>query len=264
MNAVRRLLTPWKVLIAAVVICSSASPAKADLFLDVFDNNAPKHSIEVDVTTHPTGTTAVFPYTFSYSVSSVNTASEQQVSMSVTIAPKSGLTTAPPAADFTIKLFSSTASSIGGTPNQPKSGFFSPIGTAGTALTLTSTTSIDSLTASSGSVQGNAKYVGYDGSTKGGIQTVSTASQTQTGTGSTTNQSSFTEKSGTTSDDLSAIAVHVKKAAGSGDLKFTTTATLAMPEPSGVAAAMAGLPCLGLLVGLVRRRRVQLNPVQAA
>lgn len=267
MFAARNILTPLGALIAIVAICATAPPARADLFLTITDQKSPNGTTTIDVTKNASGTATVDSYSFAYSVSSAATKTSESVSLTATVSPASSSST--PKANFELTLFSSTATSVSDIAASPKSGLFSPLGTTGSNLTLTNTSSIGSVTAKSASLSSQAGYTAYNGNTAGGIQTKMTSKATLSGgAGSTGSQSSvldFNQKKNTSSYDISGMAVVVKQGAGGGSFTFTNTAKIALlPEPSGVAAALAGLPCLGLLVGVVRRRRLQANPVSAA
>jgi len=53
--------------------------------------------------------------------------------------------------------------------------------------------------------------------------------------------------------DLAALTTSIDKV--TGDTSLVATATVALPEPSGVAAAFAGIPCFAGLLGFARRLR---------
>jgi len=63
--------------------------------------------------------------------------------------------------------------------------------------------------------------------------------------------------------DISSNDVQITLGANS-TLVFHSTATLSLPEPSGVIAAFAGLPCVGMLLGYARRLRGRPAPETAA
>lgn len=266
MFAVRKILTPWRALIATVVICATAPPARADLFLTITNNNGPG-STTIDLgNSGGSGTTTVAGYSFAYDVtSSPNTASNHSASIGLDLTVTS---TKTGTGNFTVDLFSATNSS-----GNTSSGVFTPgVGSTGSSLQLTNSSSIKSLTASSGSLTTSGDYTAYNGNTTGGIDSETTGttsfSNTKGQTSTGTSNASFSQVSGTSSFDLSADSSTVS-ITGKGKIEVTskttvTTNVATVPEPSGVAAAMAGLPCLGLLVGFARRRRLQVNPVSAA
>jgi hypothetical protein len=260
MNAVRRLFSPWKVLLAAFAICATAAPARADLYLKITDTSDPSNT---PTTYHITGTgtttnTDFDGFTIKYSAATTQSAGHATLSLTASV-----INTGGSIGSFRFELL--TSSSTGSTPaSNPTSGYFSgSVVGDGEHIKLFSTLSTTDFVSGS-KVTANSSYTGYDGSTAGGIQTVTPGSSdkvsvTSGNSSATGGVTSFTQANGTTSFDLSSISTDVQSS-GKGTVSFVAT-TVAMPEPSGTVAALAGLPCLGLLVGFARRR-AQLRAAQ--
>jgi hypothetical protein len=93
-----------------------------------------------------------------------------------------------------------------------------------------------------------AQYTGY-----GPPQTVTDLGEHLSGMG-TANSTPVLISSLSPKFDLSDLTTDIQATSGS-QVSFVSTATVALPEPSGVAAAFAGLPCMGMLLGFARRFR---------
>lgn len=256
MNAVRKLFRPWKVLIAAVAICVSAAPARADLYLQVIDQ-----STGIDNQYHISGTggsgttgTDFTGFTVNYVVSS-DTTSGASLKLNATV---------DATAAKSLKFVLLSSSGTGSTPTaNPTTGYFTtPLANDGQQLGLYSTVKTSATDWVSGSsINTYAGYTAYDGSTAGGIYSTPTdnayksgysASLSSANGSATSNVYLFNQTNGTTSFDLRSISTELQ--VGAGKVGFEAQA-IAVPEPTGVLAALAGLPCLGLLVGFARRRR---------
>lgn len=269
MNSVRKFFSPCKALIAAVAFCATTSAAKADLYLQITDVTGQAGPALVDLgASGGTGTTSAFSsegYTIKYTASESYgnlTLSASVINTGMT----SGNSTIYSAGAFKFQLVSSTTTgAVSSLPTSATSGFFSPaIVGSGEQIGLYSTLSTTAFVSGS-KVTANSSYTGYNGSTAGGIQSItpggSYSTSLNSGNSSSTGQVyKFNQGTGTTSFDLSSVSVDVQSGGGSaGTVSFKASA-IAMPEPSGIAAALAGLPCLGLLVGYARRRSVSVSP----
>jgi hypothetical protein len=237
MNRARRLLSPAKLLIAAIAICAAAPSAKADLFLEISDSTHAPTLVDLGPT-GGTGTKTFDGYTITYTAS----ASSNSLTLDASVKNVSNTSSA-----LSLNLFSS------GTTG----GYYSALPGA---LTLSSTLDVKSISGTnSASTSELGGYTPYGGSTSSTSLVTSTNS-----TGSVTGLP--TPVTGGTSFDLSTGDM-VSNATG-GALKtgatghFVATTTVALPEPTGIAAALAGLPCLGMVLGFARRRRA--GQVEAA
>jgi hypothetical protein len=265
MFAVRNLFTPWRVLIATVVICAAAQPARADLFLSIMNDNGPG-SKTIDLTTSGlTGTTSVGGYTFGYTASSTSSASGATIDLSKLTVTSPSTATSSTTGKFDVSLYTATNSS-----GSTSSGVFTtPVTSTGGNIMLTNTSTISTPSGVTGSLSSSGSYTAYNGTTVGGIDTEPTGTSSTSiankhgGSGSLTNVANYPQVSGTSSYDLTSSATVSITGKGTGTFSNKTTVS-ALPEPSGVAAMMAGLPCLGLLAGFARRRRLEANPVSAA
>jgi hypothetical protein len=272
MNSVRKFFSPWKALIAAVAFCATTSAAKADLYLQITDVTGQAGPAIVDLgASGGTGTTSAFSsegFTIKYTASESygNNASLTLSASVINTGMTSGNSTVYSAGAFKFQLVSSTTTgAVSSLPTSATSGFFSPalVG-SGQQIGLYSTLSTTDFVSGS-KVTANSSYTGYNGSTAGGIQSITPGGSYSTSLNSGNSSSTggiykFNQAAGTTSFDLSSVSVDVQSGGGSaGTVSFKASA-IAMPEPSGIAAALAGLPCLGLLVGYARRRRVSVSP----
>jgi len=261
MTAVRKLLTPWRVLIAAVAICATAPPAKAELYLTITDQSAGGQRTTIDVNKTPSGKDTFDGYTFTYSVSSTQSATKDSISLTASLTANQDAT----AGNFKFTLFSSTAKDLASLPSSPTTGFFAPLGTTGTPLVLSTSLSTTQMSSTFGSVASTGSYRGFGTpGTVAGVQSETNSTLTATSSGDQSTSTMFQQAAGTTSFNLKNSTVEVNSSGKGTSVQFTSTTTIALPEPSGVAAAMAGLPCLGLLVGFVRRRRPAVDPTAAA
>jgi hypothetical protein len=275
MSAIRKLFSPWMALLAIVAVGTTTSAARADLFLEIEDTSTFK-KVYVDLGNPKSGattTTYTNSTTFSgYSISATATQSSSKGSASLTLAAAVSNIGGKDAQTFDFTLVTSTATKLGGTtahpalPSGATSGFFTTPLTSGTGtIALTPSVYTPVLSAGSSSVvqsgytdygQGGASP--FTGSSVASSDTAS-ISTTATGSGDTLSQSA-----GANSFDLQVMqSITVGNTIGTAVATGTTKA-IAVPEASGITAALAGLPCFGLLVGLVRRNRSQLAPVLAA
>jgi len=255
MNAVRKLFTPWKALIAAVAICVSAAPARADLYLQVIDTtNDVSNQYHISGTGGSGTTSSDFAgFSVDYVVSSATT-NGASLKLNATV-------NATEATNIKFVLLSSSGTGAAPTANATTGFFTTPLAGDGQQLGLYSTVKTSATDWVSGSkISSYAGYTAYNGSTAGGIYSTPTNNaykNTYTVTDSTAGSSKtssvyqFNQANGTTSFDLSSISTDLQ--VGAGKVGFEAQA-IAVPEPTGVLAALAGLPCLGLLVGFARRR----------
>jgi hypothetical protein len=281
MFALRKFFHPGRALLALVAVCAAAPAARADLYLEITDTSGQISPVVIDLGTKGgSGTTSAFAsegFSISYSgsaaLSETATGGSASLTLSATvtnIGTTSGGTTTYTAGTYRFELVSSSATGSQSSLPTTSSGYFSPpLVSGGQLLGLYSNLSTTNFVAG-GKVTTNADYTSYNGSTAGGIQTVSTtgtgdgAAVTGANSSETGKLDTFTEAAGTSSFDLSSDTVDLQSS-GAGKVSFTATSTvIAVPEASGITAALAGLPCFGLLVGLVRRNRAQVAPVLAA
>lgn len=274
MYSVRKLFSPWKALIAAVAFCATTSAAKADLYLQITDVTGQVGPVIVDLgASGGSGTTTAFSsegFTIKYTATESygNSANLTLSASTINTGVTSGNSTSYSAGAFKFQLVSSTTTgAVSSLPTNATSGFFSPALTgSGQQVGLYSTLSTTDFVNGS-KVTANSSYTGYNGSTAGGIQSVTpggsySASLTSGNSSTTGSVYNFNQAAGTTSFDLSSVSVDVHSGGSAGTVSFKASA-IAMPEPSGIAAALAGLPCLGLVVGYARRRRASVSPVPA-
>lgn len=262
MQAVRKLFTAGKALVAAIAICATAGSAKADLYLDVIDQfNQTSKSYALDIGSGANGsktssTSSDFNgFSVNYTVSSSQVGNRAVLSLDATV-------NATQLSSIRFVLRSNVGQSSSPVSN-PTDGLYSPVAANGGAVFLFSTLTASGL-ASGDRITTYAGYTAYDGSTPGGIYTTPGAgmspadqnyraqySASLNSNGSkTSNLFAFTQQAGTTSFDLSSISTDLQTA---GTVSFRAQA-IAVPETSGVVTALAGLPCLGMLVGFARRR----------
>jgi hypothetical protein len=204
-----------KVLIAAVAICAAAPTAKADLTLD-FTSNGSTTSMSITPTATGSGL-VVGNFTVSYAVSETYTNGVESLSVQVTAVKGNGGTSANASAlAYSLTDTNVTTPPDGGTLKNGLTSSFTNGGTNQTASSL-------------------ATY--QDGN--GTINTTTSASIPGI------NTPYVLETSG-----------QVRHAANGSTSTFTSTASvIGVPEPTGVIAALAGLPCMGLVIGFARRRR---------
>jgi len=211
MKSARMLATCAKVLFAAVAICASAAPARADL------------QISLNETLSDT-TNGKFVYDVSFFSNGTGTSSQRlQAGNSplnfVTLYDVVGLTSTSLSAEAAL-AFSQTAQMTGLNPN----GF---------------TPSVDNAALPNISLSYTGSTLTTDKTFEGALTIQSTAKGVNE-SGLYTSQ--VTRNKGTN--------------AGSAVGAFGEVAVpMALPEPSGIFAAIAGLPCLGLVFGFARRRR---------
>lgn len=256
-----RMLTPWKALIAVVAIFATTQSAKADLYLTITEATNPGNTITVN--TSSSNHTTLSGYTFDYTAttSPLTGPTGRQVSLDATVTSNGTFRL------FNLTLFSSTSNGLtpADTPATATSGLFSAIGSSGTPLYLSSSLDVQAISGSGSSVSTSAAYDGYGGGIR--LQHQDQAAPLfGTSTGSqNSGKTAFNQAPGTTSFNLSSMSIDVQNTGAAGSqIHFISTATVALPEPSGVAAAVAGLPFMGLLVGLMRRRRALAEAVNAA
>jgi hypothetical protein len=211
-----------KVLIAAIAICAAAPSAKADLDLTFSSPNGPTTSMTVSPTASGTGL-VVGNFTIDYKVSETFQNGVETLTLEITRAVNNGTSTKPGSNSLNFRLSDTDVT----TP------------TAGTTLKNT----LSGVTITGGGanqkVTNAATYTDYEGVYPNGLPT----------TTSTSIGGFSTPYELTTSGQISVAAV------GSNTTFTSTAQVIGVPEPSAVIAAMAGLPCMGLVVGFARRRR---------
>jgi hypothetical protein len=268
---IRRLLVPWRALIAVAAIAASASSARAEIYLRVTDTSS-TNSVIFDVGTGASGTFSIaggsMPVgnpglanvTITGNWSNVTAALSQSLTMTATV--NATAVTAGNSVGLSLTLFSSTSA----VPAPPGSGigvYSLPSLTGGSASLLSRMSGV-SLDAGTGSfsLQTSANYYGYGS----GTLFANTAS-------ASVDETNFAGAAGTTTRtagiatlapkfDIASIDSNVSVLGGQ-KVTFTSTAVV-MPEPSGVAAVFAGLPCVGMLIGYARRLRGRPTPETAA
>ncbi|MBP3960071.1 hypothetical protein J8F10_33000 [Gemmata sp. G18] len=213
MKSARMLATCAKVLFAAVAICASAAPARADLQISL-NESASNTSAGI----------FVYDVSFNTSVSGGVSAQRLQAGNFVTLYDVVGFKSAGLSAEILAAdpdLFSLATPATGKNPAG-----FTPEAGRDTALPNVVLT--------------------YAGSTL-------TADTTFVGALTITSTATGVNESGLYA---SQVTRNRGAAAGSPIGAFGEVAVpMALPEPSGIFAAIAGLPCLGLVFGFARRRR---------
>jgi hypothetical protein len=254
MKALCRFLAPWTVLLAAVAIGVSASPARADI-LTFTDSNGDKTSYTVGNGSTKELTFAGFDITYTVTDKDTKNGNTITHDLGVTLSVKSAKTSSGTSTVSDSFKWSLSGSNYGASSNDK--------------ATVQSLLSVSSF--------------GFGNTNKADTLKLNNvrAQVTSNGTTVTTNGVNWTNSQGTGDfnsgsptaatlkntyklSDLGGEVFKVKGSSGnnpSSTLTFTATArVVGVPEPSGLAVAVAGLPCLGLLVGFVRMRR---NPVPA-
>ena len=248
MRLALRSSKPWKMLIAAVAICVTAVQSQAALTLSVTFNSAPVFS-SAGFTLNgadTAGSTGVFGggYTLAYIVNSSYNATTQTETVRLTgTLTYAGTAPAPGLIGFNL---AGTVIPLPVGPNgilsSTLSGVFNGSGNSGTgfanSISNSATLDPDGVGAApSVTTPGNPSF---------------TASGTNTAfSGSST---SVLIPVLSANYDMSTNAGTIIANGPGTNISFVSTATVALPEPTGVIAAMAGLPCMGALLGLVRRR----------
>jgi hypothetical protein len=250
MKRICRIPVLGKVLIAVAAICASTQSARADLYLTVSELQGitvvNTQSYDISGTSGSGNTGNTFGgFTISYSVSQPSTFNSQSVLLTSTISSSGSATAA-----FSMSL----SSTIGGSPTNATTGLFTAPGSAGAHLGLSSSLTEISSSGFTGSITNQAGFTSYNGTVVGGVQTVTDSGETLTGVGTaSTNPTQLTQVGSTF--NLSAMTVEIGTVTAGSSTSFSAEATVALPEPSGMIAAMAGLPCMGLLLGMVHRRK---------
>lgn len=236
-----RLSKPCAALIAVVAIAATAQPAKADLYLTITDQFTGQVVGSQTLTSSSMSGQVVFEgWTFDYSGTVTDTATKKAITLDASVTGDGTLRV------WNIKLSTDMSS---GTPTSP--GMFAGFtGPGAGQLELSSSLTTTSVPAGS-SVSTSGAFYGFNG----------TSNQVVNGSG--VSLSTVDTKAGpttyfqnmSTSFDLTSISIDVQNVGPAGStVSFVSTTAVALPEPSGVVAAFAGLPCMGLLVRLVRRR----------
>jgi hypothetical protein len=285
------------VLIAVVAIAASAAPAKADIYLAVSNQSAGGSTTYFNLS-HAPGAGA-FTGTGSYTLSGTEIANLGLSGGNITVSYNNTTTNAGLAGSLSLgasvtsasgaaqtslqfSLFSNSQSLVGfnlGTFSNPVASpplsLTSGIGAYDTAsvnpafvngkgVLSSSLTNVSfsggffSLSASStylahAAAPGGA-YLGQQTDSGIGVSALNTANKSSAGVVINNVAPRF---------DLESVEAIVSLDAGT-TVNFTATAQIAMPEPSGVIAAMAGLPCVGMLLGYARRLRSRPTPEAAA
>jgi hypothetical protein len=243
----RRFSLLRQAIIASVVMCAVATSAKAEL--DITINNT---TLGTQLYTgNITGLAASYSSN-GYTINNITitqpttlgSAIGQGIQVAATITNTTGLVTS----DTFQFILTSTNNST--SPNL--SGLYGAIAGIGASQFLLSQSAIlPGSTFGSGTITTNASYTGYLGGVqndaKGPLQSGTTAVGTNTTALGFTNQS--------TSFNLEAVTAEAALNGGAGSTtQFTSTAFLALPEPNGMVAFMAGVPFLFGALRMVRRR----------
>jgi hypothetical protein len=250
MKRVSRFLSPWKVLIAVVAIAASAPSARADVFLTVLDVNS-NTTKTYDLGANGTGNSDAnmlnissdfAGYTIHVSYSQFISSTRASLTLNADVTGTNG--------DFRFTLSSS---------NTASTGYFQTGPTVGGGLLQTTLVVDPGLTGSGVSVNTHSGYTAFSGGSPLGQVTDGTIGLSGSGS-----------KAGTAvgitfkpSYDLSSVTVDARTGDTPSTVSFHATAAVALPEPSGVIAAFAGLPCVGMLLGYARRLRGRPAPETA-
>jgi hypothetical protein len=265
MRSFRRFFNPWKVLIAAVAICASAAPARADLNLTITDSNGTTE-LSKAVSNGSTGTVQFSGFDITYTVIDKSTATGTKSAPTIT-------------SDLGVTFTVTTAATPSGTAttsdsfkwNLSGTDLKAPAGSTGSA-TIESLLNVASDSFGNTNKADTLKLNNLRGKfTSDGNSTTSNSvnwTNTQGPGNYNANTSSVTMGSTYKLSDQGAFVYKVKGGTGtksSSSITFTSTTRVvaAVPEPSGLLAAAAGLPCLGMLVGFVRLRRSRAAAVPA-
>lgn len=228
--------TLGKVLIAAVAICAAAPSAKADLATLNLTSEGSTTTATFNLSAGP-GSGAnvqVGDFTISYKVTEQFVNGTESLSFQVTSVTK-GNSTQTGAGTL---IYSLTDSSV----SNPASG-------TGTLVNSLSSGSFGGAGANQ-KVTANASYSDF---VNGSSPSPSPLSFTGGSSGSSTSHSAISSINTPYTLQTSGALTNVKNGSSGS---FTATASVVdAPEPSAVIAALAGLPCMGLLVGFARRRR---------
>jgi len=252
-------------LIAFAAMCFAAPSAKAELDLTIENNDNGKtynlgpvtlaNNYSLTSTSGAGAGGAGFSNASSVFINGSSlqfTVTQVQTGNSNALVITGGLTAGTSASDnFTFKLTSTSTTS---TP-----GAFTSLGNGTNFLASISTLN----SGPTGSqVTTTSDYIGY---TSGSVATDEfpggVSAQQSGGNGTTTTVASF-NNTGNATYDLSSIAADVSGLANS-TISFQTTTMVFVPEPAGVVASAAGLPCVLTVLGLVRRRRSASVPTVA-
>jgi hypothetical protein len=238
-----RSLSSGRMLIAAAAVCILSMSAKADLTLSIFQGT----STTAFYTQVVSGGNTIAPFTINttgtvnatggYSFSGLTVSATQGSSPFSEQIRLSGTLNATNSASeqFRILLFSSTA-------------FTNAAGASSGILTqLLSTT-----------YAGDESRVGTSMTAIGAIGNSLAPPPITTATvgvnSSTPSGSDSSAASGVNASFYMAQQNNQLTIGRTGSLGFTSTTIYAVPEPASIMAALMGLPCMGMVVGLVRRR----------
>jgi len=265
MTAFRKFVTPWKVLIAVVAICATAPPVKADLTLSFTDKDGKAFTDQSSSAT-------------TYSVSNGSTGTVNFDGLTIKYTVTDAYSSATATHSLAVKFDVTTPSQTSG--NVKKDDFLWTLsGTNYTApgngpATLQALLKVDSSSLGTSNANDYLQLRNIRAEYDSGSTTKKTTKIDWDSTQSnpygeyTSNKKNITVNPPYSLAALGGEFVRTKGSSHGTDsstISFTATAqVIGVPEPSGVAMALAGLPCLGLVVGFARRRGVPLNPVNAA
>ena len=231
-----------KALIAVMAIGLAASSAKADLavtFQDVTSGGTTYTQSIGGLSNGSTGAISVGDFTGTYTVHYTDVNGYQAVSL-----------------DITATNNSSTSSDLRSIVSNGS--VTTPSSIVGTSATLGAFVNVTGSTQTAGSmVTEEATYIPGTGSSVSTSTGVMLSAGSETGSAS----SSTSIPSLASSYELDGFNVDYS-ANGRSTISYSAGAFVA-PEPSGIAAAMAGLPCMGALLGFVRRRRLAVSAAVA-
>jgi hypothetical protein len=132
---------------------------------------------------------------------------------------------------------------------------FSFPGTASSTLYLQSALATQRSFIAGDTVRSQATYVSYQQNGKTTGTYVTAVAGPLSGPNQTAYSNTITIPTRGTQYALSGIGGVIENSGHVGTLQFSSHATAALPEPSGVLIGLVGLPCLAVVVFLTRRRR---------
>ncbi len=224
MTIARKFLSPWRALVAVAALAIAAAPAQAGLALFVSGAGGFNEGIVI-------GSNGVFSKTYgTYTITGTATESATSTSQSISltnlsVTASAGSPTTPNTQPFLITL-------VGGT-------YFNPTGPSGIPFTigLTTTSTPSGNVILNGSAGSNSNVISASG--LGGSAT-------------------STSNVGLSSNYSLEAAVSFKAPALGETVFSSSTVTVgsisAVPEPASVVAALSGLPCVGGVLAMARRR----------
>lgn len=240
MRAMRKFFSPWKALVAAIAVFASAGSAKADLVF-MLNAGSGESSGAISVANGSAGDLNVGGFLIGYKIHET------------TAAAGSG---APPGVHvvrtFSVELNVTNPAEFGnsiGTLTATLTGtnLYGPANGPGYLVAGVHVTDLINPESGTAAFFSKATY---------GVNPHAVSTQTSVVSGPTSLPVYSSAKPITISNPYQVTSSTTELSIDQGgSFKLTsTTQVYGVPEPSGIAAALAGVPCLGLLLGTIRRR----------